>query len=391
MKHVQLIRMLALGGIGTLLALPALAQESYTYFGLSAGQSRAKIDDTGLAQALPGTGLRVTSISRDEKDTAYKIFGGYQFNRAMALELGYFNLGKFGFGVNTVPAGTMATQLAVQGANLDLVGTLPLSESWALLGRIGAHYAKTRANFSGTGAVSVRNSEASKRETNGKLGLGLQYAFSPSFLMRAEAERYRVSDAMGGHGNVNVASISLVFPLGRAEMPAPRVAAAPAYVAPVYVAPMPAPVVVQVAPAPVVVAPAAPVAPMPSSRRVSFSAESLFGFDQSAMRADGMAALDAFARETAGTRFDSINVEGHTDRLGSTAYNQSLSERRAESVKAYLVSNGRMESAKVSAVGKGESNPVTKPEDCKGNRQSAQLIACLQPDRRVDVVVSGTR
>ena len=154
---------------------------------------------------------------------------------------------------------------------------------------------------------------------------------------------------------------------------------------------MPAPVVVQVAPAPVVVAPAAPVAPMPSSRRVSFSAESLFGFDQSAMRADGMAALDAFARETAGTRFDSINVEGHTDRLGSTAYNQSLSERRAESVKAYLVSNGRMESAKVSAVGKGESNPVTKPEDCKGNRQSAQLIACLQPDRRVDVVVSGTR
>lgn len=390
MKHLQLIRMLALGGMATLLAAPALAQDSYTYFGLGAGPSRVKIDDTSLSQGLAGTGLTVSSISRDEKDTAYKIFGGYQFNRAIALEVGYFDLGKFGFAVNTAPPGVFATQFKAQGANVDLVGTLPLSDNWSVLGRIGAHYAKTRANFSGTGAVGVLRTSASERETNGKLGLGLQYAFSRGFLMRAEAERYRISDAVGGHGNVNVASISLVFPLGRTEMAAPRVAAAPAYVAPAYVAPMPAPVVVQAAPAPVVVAPA-PVAPMPSSRRVSFSAESLFGFDQSAMRADGMAALDAFARETAGTRFDSVNVEGHTDRLGSAPYNQALSERRAETVKAYLVSNGRMESAKVSAVGKGESNPVTKPEDCKGNRQTAQLIACLQPDRRVDVEVTGMR
>jgi OmpA-OmpF porin, OOP family len=60
-------------------------------------------------------------------------------------------------------------------------------------------------------------------------------------------------------------------------------------------------------------------------------------------------------------------------------------------VKGYLVSNGRLDAAKVSAQGKGETTPVTKPEDCKGNTPNAKLIACLQPDRRVDIEVVGTR
>jgi OOP family OmpA-OmpF porin len=92
-----------------------------------------------------------------------------------------------------------------------------------------------------------------------------------------------------------------------------------------------------------------------------------------------------------GTAFDVITVEGHTDRLGTAAYNLALSARRAEVVKAYLVSAGGFNAAKLTAVGHGESRPVTKPEDCKGNRPTPQLIACLQPDRRVEVEVSGTR
>ena len=57
----------------------------------------------------------------------------------------------------------------------------------------------------------------------------------------------------------------------------------------------------------------------------------------------------------------------------------------------YLVSNGHLDAAKVSAQGKGETSPVTKTEDCKGNTANAKLIACLQPDRRVEIAVSGTR
>jgi len=86
-----------------------------------------------------------------------------------------------------------------------------------------------------------------------------------------------------------------------------------------------------------------------------------------------------------------ITVEGHTDRLGSPAYNQKLSLQRAESVKSYLVTPGGIDAAKISAVGKGESVPVTKPGECKGNKPSPKLIACLQPDRRVEVEVIGTR
>ena len=101
--------------------------------------------------------------------------------------------------------------------------------------------------------------------------------------------------------------------------------------------------------------------------------------------------MDKFARDLAGSRFDVVNVEGHTDRLGTTAYNERLSTRRADAVKTYLVGSGRIDAAKVAAVGKGESMPVTKPDDCKGKSPTPKLIACLQPDRRVDIEVVGTR
>jgi OOP family OmpA-OmpF porin len=304
----------------------------------------------------------------------------YQFNRNIAIEAGYSDVGKFSFNANTAPAGTLNGQLRLRGLNLDLVGTLPLGDRWSVLGRVGAQAAQTRDAFSSTGAVAVLNPNPSKREINYKFGAGLQYAFSRDFMMRLEAERYRVNDAVGNHGGVNVASLSLVFPFGRAAEPAPRTSSTPAYVAP------PPPVVVAPNPTP----PAAIVA-APVRRRVSFSAESLFGFDQSTVKPEGRAALDKFAADTRGTQFDVISVEGHTDRLGTAEYNQRLSLRRAEAVKAYLVSSGGFAADKVNVVGKGESSPVTQAADCKGSRPTAKLIACLQPDRRVDIEVSGLK
>ena len=387
MKRINARRLARLAGLGSLVAASAFAQEgSYYYGGLSIGQSRAKIDEERITANLLAGGLTTTAMARDESDTAYKVFGGYQFSPNFALEGGYFNLGKFGFTSTTVPAGTLDGRIKLHGVNLDLVGTLPLTERFSAIARVGAQYARARDTFSGSGAVSVLNPNPSKRELNLKLGAGLQYAVTPSFLVRGEAERYRINDAVGNHGGVNVFSVSLVFPFGRAPAPAPRMAAAPAYVAP-------APEPVAAAPAaPVVVpVPAAPAVAAPERRRVSFSADSLFGFDQSVIRPEGRAALDRFAKELGGTRFDVVNVEGHTDRLGSHAHNQKLSTRRAESVKAYLVASGGIDAAKISAIGKNGSAPVTQPGDCKGNKPSASLIACLQPDRRVVVEVAGTR
>jgi OOP family OmpA-OmpF porin len=142
--------------------------------------------------------------------------------------------------------------------------------------------------------------------------------------------------------------------------------------------------------APVVAA--APMAPVaaPTPRRVSFSAESLFGFDKSTIRPEGKLALDAFARDVAGTQFDEIVVEGHADRVGTEAYNQTLSVQRAEAVKAYLVTTAGMDANKINAKGVGETQ-VSQAGDCKASLPTAELRTCLQPDRRVDVGVTGTR
>jgi OOP family OmpA-OmpF porin len=386
MKSLHALRLLTLAGLGTMLVAPAFAQEdTYFYGGLSVGRARGLLDENRVSNSQLGAGLTSAGTTSDERHTAYTAFGGYQFNRYFGLETGYFNLGKSSFSTTTVPAGTLDGTLKVEGLNFDVVGTMPVTDTFAFTGRVGATYARTRDHFTGTGAVVVANPDASKRDAGYKVGVGMQYAFSQSFMVRADAERYRVSDAIGGKANVNVFTASLVFPFGRKEAAAPRA------VAPAYVAPVSAPVVVQ-APAPVVVAVVtpAPVVLPPERKRVSFAAESLFTFDRSDVKPEGKAALDTFSKELAGTRFDTVMVEGHTDRLGSQAYNQRLSEQRAEAVKSYLVTTG-IDQAKVSAVGKSESEPVTKSGDCKGNKANAELIACLQPDRRVDIEVTGTR
>jgi OOP family OmpA-OmpF porin len=92
-----------------------------------------------------------------------------------------------------------------------------------------------------------------------------------------------------------------------------------------------------------------------------------------------------------GTDFDLITVEGHTDRLGSQEYNQKLALQRADAVKTYLVETARIESSKITVLSKSENDPVTHPGDCKGNQANAKLIACLQPDRRVEIEVTASR
>ena len=84
---------------------------------------------------------------------------------------------------------------------------------------------------------------------------------------------------------------------------------------------------------------------------------------------------------------ESIALTGHTDRLGSDAYNQRLSERRAKTVKNYLVKKG-VDGGKITDEGRGEREQVVQ---CKGNKATKKLIRCLQPNRRVDVEIRGTK
>jgi OOP family OmpA-OmpF porin len=183
--------------------------------------------------------------------------------------------------------------------------------------------------------------------------------------MRVEAERYRINDAVGNDGDNDQVSLGLVYRFG-GSTPAPVAVAA---------APMPEPVVVR----------------PPAPTKVTFSADSMFDFDKDTVKPAGKQELDKFAADLSGSDYGEITVTGHTDRIGSHAYNMDLSARRAEAVKNYLVETGGIPAGKITAQGIDGAEPVTKPGDCVGNKATKELIACLQPDRRVEVEVSGTK
>ncbi len=368
----------------------AFAEEAGWYLGANVGQSRATIDDARISSSLLGAGFTSSSIADNDRDRAYKVFGGYQFNRYIGVEGGYFNLGRAGFTATTVPAGSLSGDIRVQGLNLDLVGTLPITDRFHVLGRVGANYAEASDTFTGTGLVHVGNPNPSKRDTNYKVGLGLGYALTPALTLRAELERYRIDDAVGNKGDIDVASLGLVYRFG-AKSPAPvhRVMAPPPVVERVAViaaAPPPPPVAV----APPAPPPPARATPVPL-KKVTFSTDALFDFDKKVIKEHGKMSLDKLTAELRGVNIDTITVTGHTDRIGPHAYNVKLSAARAEAVKAYLVGSTAIAANKIVAVGANGSNPVTKPGQCVGNKVSKALIQCLEPDRRVDIEVSGTK
>ncbi len=223
-------------------------------------------------------------------------------------------------------------------------------------------------------------------------GLGVAWRLGDAWQVRTEAERYRVSDSVNNKGHIDVISVGLVYQFGAdaprrsAPMPAPQAA---------YVAPLPpvaavAPSAPAAPPPPVVVAAAPPPPPAPMRVTVHFSAEALFDFDKSTLRPQGQRDLDTFASQLRGMQYDTVQVIGHTDRLGSKAYNQALSQRRAEAVQAHLVQGG-VPAGKVTSRGAGEDMPITQPGDCKASLRTPALVACLQADRRVEVEVNGSR
>jgi OOP family OmpA-OmpF porin len=155
----------------------------------------------------------------------------------------------------------------------------------------------------------------------------------------------------------------------------------------------PAPVIVAAAPAPAPVAAPAPVYVAPpvrtAVRNVSFSAEDLFAFNKSELKPEGKNKLNNLVEDMKITDNESIVATGHADRIGNKKYNQKLSERRADTVRDYLIAKGILAS-QIRAEGMGETQPVTMAGDCKGP-VSKKLITCLQPDRRVDVEVTATK
>ncbi len=179
-------------------ALPAAAQadKSAFYLGGGIGQSKAK-------DWCSGTG----GFSCEDKKTAWKAFGGYQFNRYLSAELGYANLGKFtasGFG--------LTDEAKVTAWDLSAIGAWPLMASGlSIFGRLGAYRAKVKED-STIGNGSHDNNDLT-------LGLGLQYDFTRNLGLRGEWQRYQkvgggdvaLGAGTGGKSNIDVFGISALW------------------------------------------------------------------------------------------------------------------------------------------------------------------------------------
>ena len=134
---------------------------------------------------------------------------------------------------------------------------------------------------------------------------------------------------------------------------------------------------------------AAAAAPKPAAQKVTLAADALFDFNKANLRPEGIEKLNKLVADAKGIKLEVIIAIGHADRFGTDAYNLKLSEKRAEAVKAYLVSKG-VEPNRVYTEGKGKKQPVTKADQCKGPK-SKKVVDCLQPDRRVEIEVIGTK
>ena len=143
--------------------------------------------------------------------------------------------------------------------------------------------------------------------------------------------------------------------------------------------PPPPPAAPAPAPAP---DPAPAPAPVPTAQKVSFAADAFFDFDKAVLKPEGKAKLDDLTSKLGSINLEVIIAVGHTDSIGTDAYNQKLSVRRAEAVKAYLVGKG-VAASRINTSGKGEEQPVVKCDNKKQKR--AELIKCLEPNRRVEI------
>jgi OOP family OmpA-OmpF porin len=349
----------------TMLAAPlAMAAESGWYIGGNGGPSQTDVDEDRIAADLLTQGFATTFMDDNERDTGFKVFAGYQFNKHFSMEGGYYDLGDFGFTSFTLPPGTLHGVLGVRGLNLDAVLTLPFTEKFSAFGRAGVAFSEVEGAFESTGLVTVLEPNSEKRAASYKFGVGLQYDFTRHFGMRLEAERYRIDDSVGNDGDVDLYSAGVLFRFGGA--PPPPVIQAPP--------PPPPPVVAK----PVVAPPPPPPVPVETQRYCSLL-EFQFEINQSQVRREEKEKLAVIGNFLTKYPKTSAEIEGHTDSVGTDEKNLILSQKRADAVVAYLEQTFNIAPSRLTAVGYGESRPIADnatEEGKRANRRISTIVDC---------------
>ena len=193
-------KVVAAAALAILVATPAWSQDAGFYLGASIGQSRAKdfCDDSG-------------GFSCDDKDTAWKLFGGYQFNRHLAVEAGYTDLGEVG--ASGVLSGvSVRGTVEVTAFELMGVGSFPVMDRFALYGKLGVYRAETEQSVTGTlGTITVTDN-ASENNTDLTFAFGARFDITRNLGIRAEWQRYLdVGGGEIGEDDVDVLSVGVLW------------------------------------------------------------------------------------------------------------------------------------------------------------------------------------
>ena len=262
--------------------------------------------------------------------------------------------------------------------------SLSLDAQWFFLGRQGMSAWQLGSIqpylVGGIGAIQdkIQGPVVSDSKTSfmANVGAGIVWPFSSWGRLVADA-RYRYDDNSNkfvnnaGHLDDWLFSVGLQIPLG----PAPRVA------------PPPPP------PPPVAMAAPPPPPPPPPARTINIAGDGTFAFDKATLTPTGRGRIDSALQDlkTAGIQPRSVVIVGYTDPLGSTEYNQRLSVARANAVRDYMVSQG-VPAGVIQSEGRGESDLKITEAECKSQgkaRRRSDLIACLEPNRRVEIRATG--
>ncbi|MDZ7870657.1 MAG: OmpA family protein [Rheinheimera sp.] len=333
------------------------------YGGASVGESRLSIDTSQLERDMQAQGLPLASLSRNTNDTGYKIYAGTSLNDYLALEGGYFRLGEVDFSAVTAatPGGStypLAGHLRDQGANLDLVARMLLSSAFAVTARLGLTYNDTDSRLDYQRPIKLDQYDRSKHYLKHKFGAGLEYQLTPAWGMRLELERYRLDDIWGDQGDMKLLSLGLVYQYGQhtayaepTAAPTPTTAPEPYADPPPPAAPEAAPVLIELA-------------------------DVHFEFNQSALTPAAKTILAQHIATLKAQPDSRVQIAGYTSASGTDAYNQQLSERRAQAVLDYLTNAGGLTPARLTSIGYGEASPAAvekMPSELRSNAAMANM------------------
>ena len=355
---------LVVAGLAAASVAQAAPQENTFYVGVKAGQASFHdglkantVEHATNADSPFGEGYKRNSFT-------YGVFGGYQIlnrdNLGLAVELGYDDFGRAKFR----DAGKTALKHTNHGAHLSLKGSYEVLNGLDVYGKAGVALVRSDYKFYDV-ENGARDHEAGRHSlrTSGLFAVGAEYAVLPELAVRLEYQwltrvgKYRTQDAHNSSvdynpwiGSIN-AGVSYRFGQGAVAAPA--------------------------------------MAPEVVSKTFNLNSDVTFAFGKANLKPQAQATLDGIYGEIAQVNSAKVAVAGYTDRIGSDAFNVKLSQQRAETVANYLVQKGVATNA-ISATGYGKANPVTGAT-CDQVKGRKALIACLAPDRRVEIAVNGTK